>query len=194
MTVPWPNSAFTCTFSPTKFSTTKQRTTTRHNFDPYSTPRHTLIVALRASLAFLALFCTPAQSQSHAAKNYASTIGLRQDLYHRQLTAGLAAQLTHHVDTELAFDFGPGRFATQIQPAVTVHLGPNSQLGFLASPELLSLSEHPTIQQRVQYLNGATGIFLHGNSGDRLSAYLLAERIFTDSDTPNYYIAATITI
>lgn len=161
---------------------------------PSRHPRRRLNVAQAAAMAFLAIFLVSIPPSTHAQQRSGLTIGVRQAQFDTQMSTGLVHQFTDHVLGFGALDLGAGRTAAQLQGAITFDLDHCCKLGFLVGPEILSVQQDPDVKTRVQYLNGATGIFFLADLGSRFSGLAIAEKIATESSAPTWFMSARIAV
>lgn len=162
--------------------------------DPANTPTRRPFAPPRPPYAVLALFLTLLATTAPAQTRTALTLGVTQTNFNTQLSAGVLALLHPHVATWAALDLGAGATAAQVQPCVLFDLDGCCHLGLLAGPEVLSLQEDPTIEERVQYLNAATAVLFWTDLTPQLSANVLAEYITTDANVSRYRLSIRLAI
>lgn len=122
----------------------------------------------------------------HSQSKTALTVGLTSTNWHQQLTAGFTVRHNAHYATMSAVDVGYGVMATQVQPALLFELDPCCIIGFMLGPEFVVYQEFPTIEEKLTYLNAATGTFLWLNITEKVSAIAAAEYIHSDADLSRF--------
>lgn len=169
-------------------------TQTETNNDPYKHTTQRLFGLPRLSLWLTLILCVLLTSQSRATERTALTVGLASTNWNNQAAAGILIQHNDHFATFSAVDVGGGVTATQVQPAVTFKLDPCCMIGFMLGPEVAIYQEHPSIDEKLTYLNSALGAFVWLDAGPKFSIIATAEFVDSDANLSRYKLRIQLAI
>lgn len=157
-------------------------------------PHRTKLGALWLSMALLVLAHGLPTSGQTFQKRTGLTFGITSTNWQTQVSAGFLFHLSDHWASFQTFDLGGGLAASQSQAALLFELDESTRLGFLLGPEVAVYQESPTLDDKIVYVNAATGAFLWLDMPPRLSILAFAEYIETAAPTPRWKLAVRVAL
>ncbi len=151
-------------------------------------------VPSRLCMALVILFLLLPLALAHSEQRTGLSIGLASTNWDRLASAGFLVQHSKHFATFTTADVGGGIAAAQVQEAILFPLDSCCYLGFMLGPEVAIYQEHPSISDKLTYLNTAVGAFIWLDAGPTLSIMAVAEYIDSDADLSRYKLRLQLTI
>ena len=160
---------------------------------PLSHPTRHTTTRLRgpwcALFALLILCQTTTTTAQEPAPRSGFAAGIVSTNWDRQASAGFVYQLNNNWASMGMIDVGGGLLTFQAQPIVLFEIDSHWSLGFFLGPELAIYQARPSLEEKLAYLNAATGIAALIDLPPRISFLVSAEAIESDAPIARYRLA-----
>jgi hypothetical protein len=114
------------------------------------------------------------------------TFGVASTNWDTQASTGIVYKLNDSWANFTFADIGGGLVAFQTQPVLLFPIDDHLSLGFFVGPEVAIYQEAPSIEEKVIYLNAATGVVAWIDLPPRISILISAEHITSDAPISRY--------